>query len=199
MWYAWSADGGSTWDWLLGGVLPGTAAAAYEVDPSIHPQTDVFPAITAGKPGQGGRRVAGNERDRTDRSCWASSTPGSCAGPGRANGNPSFYPPTCNWKLHAGQSLNLSAPPRRRPLGPPRTITVYARACRRHLQSGHLLCLPRVLTGACSISSPRPSIPPPDLPTSPMPTTTRSTSCGWRTRRAVQISVPDPGRPSSSS
>src|SRR5205807_1810797 len=47
----WSKDGGSTWDGG-GGILPGTAATAYEVDPSKKPQTDLFPAIAAGDPGK---------------------------------------------------------------------------------------------------------------------------------------------------
>ena len=37
--------------------------------------------------------------------------PGGCAGPGPANGNPTFYPPTCSWNLYAGQSLDLTAAP----------------------------------------------------------------------------------------
>src|SRR5205823_5021830 len=37
--------------------------------------------------------------------------PGGCAGPGPANGNPTFYPPTCSWNLNAGQSLSLTQPP----------------------------------------------------------------------------------------
>src|SRR5437763_125801 len=41
MWVAWSADGGSTWDGG-GGLIPGSAATAYEVDPGNVPQTDLF-------------------------------------------------------------------------------------------------------------------------------------------------------------
>src|SRR5439155_25853461 len=41
MWVVWSGNGGGTWDGG-GGALPGTAAAAYEADPSTKPQTDVF-------------------------------------------------------------------------------------------------------------------------------------------------------------
>src|SRR5204862_2657854 len=51
MWVAWSSDGGSTWDGG-GGTIPGSAAAAYEVDPSSSPQTDVFPTLAAGDPGK---------------------------------------------------------------------------------------------------------------------------------------------------
>jgi hypothetical protein len=49
--WAWSNDGGSTWDGG-GGTIPGSAAAAYEVDPSNGRQTDVFPTIAAGDPGK---------------------------------------------------------------------------------------------------------------------------------------------------
>src|SRR5205814_879745 len=35
--------------------------------------------------------------------------PGGCAGPGPGNGNPTTYPPPCNWNLYASQSLNLGA------------------------------------------------------------------------------------------
>src|SRR5579884_2748402 len=51
MWVAWSSDGGTTWDGG-GGAFPGTAATAYEVDAAASAQTDVFPAIAAGNPGQ---------------------------------------------------------------------------------------------------------------------------------------------------
>ncbi len=54
--------------------------------------------------------MAGHQRDRADRAL-GKFDPGGCAGPGPANGNPTFYPPTCSWNLHAGQSLNLTAPP----------------------------------------------------------------------------------------
>ena len=109
MWVAWSSDGGSTWDGG-GGMLPGTAAAAYEVDPSTSPQTDVFPAITAGNPGEVDVAWLGtNEIEPTDP--LGKFDPGGCAGPGPANGNPTTYPPVCSWNLHAGQSLNLAASP----------------------------------------------------------------------------------------
>src|SRR5205085_10270318 len=51
MWVAWSSDGGTAWDGG-GGLIPGSAAAAYEVDPSSSPQTDVVPTIAAGDPGK---------------------------------------------------------------------------------------------------------------------------------------------------
>jgi hypothetical protein len=107
MWVVWSADGGATWDGG-GGLIPGSAAAAYEADPSSIAGTDVFPTIAAGKPGQ----VAvgwlhTNEIVPTDTN--GKFLPGGCAGPG--NGNPPTYPPTCNWNLVAGQSVNLTLSP----------------------------------------------------------------------------------------
>jgi hypothetical protein len=108
MWVAWSADGGSTWDGG-GGALPGSAASAYEVDHSTKPQTDVFPAIAAGSPGNVDVAwLATNEIEPTDP--LGKFDPGGCAGPG-AGGSLPFYPPTCSWNLHAGQSLDLLASP----------------------------------------------------------------------------------------
>jgi hypothetical protein len=109
MWVVWSSDGGSTWDGG-GGAFPGTAGAAYEVDPSGSPQTDVFPAIAAGDPGKVDVAwLRTNEIEPTDPA--GKFDPGGCAGPGPANGDPSFYPPTCSWNLYASQSLNLTASP----------------------------------------------------------------------------------------
>jgi hypothetical protein len=109
MWVAWSANGGVNWDGG-GGSLPGTAVAAYEVDPSASPQTDVFPAIAAGSPGKVDVSWLGtNEIEPTD--ALGKFDPGGCAGPG--NGNPPTYPPACSWGLYAGQSLNLTARPTR--------------------------------------------------------------------------------------
>jgi hypothetical protein len=109
MWVVWSSNQGATWDGG-GGVFPGTAGAAFQVDPSSGPQTDVFPAIAAGSPGQvdvawlhTGEIVPTDPLGKFD--------PGGCAGP--VNGNPPTYPPTCSWNLLAGQSLNLSVAPGR--------------------------------------------------------------------------------------
>jgi hypothetical protein len=111
MWVVWSSDGGTTWDGG-GGAFPGTAAQAYEVDASGSPQTDVFPAIAAGNPGEVDVAwLSTNEIEPTDP--LGKFDPGGCAGPGPTNGNPTFYPPTCQWNLYAGQSLNLTAPPAR--------------------------------------------------------------------------------------
>jgi hypothetical protein len=107
MWVAWSADGGATWDGG-GGLIPGSAAQAYEVDPQAAAGTDVFPTIAAGRPGQ----VAvgwlhTSETEPTDAA--GKFLPGGCAGPG--TGNPPTYPPACDWNLFAGQSVNLTRPP----------------------------------------------------------------------------------------
>jgi hypothetical protein len=108
MWVIWSSDGGSAWDGG-GGAFPGTAATAYEVDSSASPQTDVFPAIAAGNPGQVDVAWLGtNKIEPTDP--LGKFDPGGCGGPGPGNGNPTFYPPICSWNLYAGQSLDLSAP-----------------------------------------------------------------------------------------
>jgi hypothetical protein len=108
MWVAWSSDQGTTWDGG-GGALPGTAAAAYEVDRSAAPQTDVFPAIAAGNPGKVDVAwLHTNETEPTDP--LGKFDPGGCAGPG-ATGAAPFYPPTCSWNLWAGQSLDLTASP----------------------------------------------------------------------------------------
>ena len=108
MWVVWSADGGSTWDGG-GGTIPGSAASAYEVDPSSAPQTDQMPAIAAGDPGKVDVAWLGtNETEPTDP--LGKFDPGGCAGPGPGNGDPTFYPPTCSWQLYTGQSLDLTNP-----------------------------------------------------------------------------------------
>ena len=107
MWVVWSNDGGTTWDGG-GGTIPGSAAAAYEVDPSTQPQTDLYPAIAAGDPGK--VDVAWLQTNEIEPTGPAGKLdPGGCAGP--VTGNPSFYPPTCEWNLYAGQSLDLTADP----------------------------------------------------------------------------------------
>jgi hypothetical protein len=109
MWVVWSSDGGTTWDGG-GGAIPGSAASAYEVDPSSTARTDLYPAITAGLPGKVDvAYLRTNENEPTDP--LGKLDPGGCAGPGPANGNPTFYPPTCSWNMYAGQSLNLTQAP----------------------------------------------------------------------------------------
>jgi hypothetical protein len=88
------------------GLIPGSASAAYEVDPSNTAGTDVFPTLAAGDPGQVDVGWLGtNEIVPTDT--LGKFNPGGCAGPS-ATGNPPTYPPTCHWNLFAGQSLNLT-------------------------------------------------------------------------------------------
>jgi len=109
MWVVWSSNGGTTWDGG-GGAVTGSAGAAYEVDPSKGPQTDVFPAIAAGNPGDVDVAwLSTNETEPTDP--LGKFDPGGCAGPGPGNGNPTFYPPACKWNLFAGQSLTLTKRP----------------------------------------------------------------------------------------
>ena len=138
---AWSKDGGSTWDGG-GGLLPGTAATAYEVDPSKKPQTDLFPAIAAGDPGKVDVAWLGtNETEPTDP--LGKFDPGGCAGPGPANGNPTFYPPACSWNLRAGQSLNLSAAPGKA------SCSACAGATLTCLAAGPRWNTPRMVSVAC--------------------------------------------------
>lgn len=116
MWVVWSHDGGATWDGGGGTAdgapdpTGGAAATAYEVDPNHEPQTDVFPAIAAGAPGKVDvgylrtREIVPTDGLKFD--------PGGCAGAGppigSTFGNPPTYPPTCEWNLVEGQSLNLT-------------------------------------------------------------------------------------------
>ena len=105
----WSQDGGATWDGG-GGLIPGSAATAYQVNPPGETGTHFYPAIAAGNPGQvdvaylytptvlptnpGGKALAGG-----------------CAGPDPTIGNPPTYPAACNWNLYFGQSVNLTSTP----------------------------------------------------------------------------------------
>jgi hypothetical protein len=107
MYVIWSIDGGSTWDGG-GGLIPGSAARAYRVNPASETGTHFFPAIAAGDPGRVDvAYLRSTEILPTDP--LGKADPGGCAGPGPANGNPTTYPPACPWNLYAGQSLNLAA------------------------------------------------------------------------------------------
>jgi len=107
MWVVWSSNGGTTWDGG-GGLVPGSAATAFEVDSAAKTVTDVFPAIAAGNPGEVDVAwLSTNEIEPTDS--LGKFEPGGCAGPGPTNGNPTYYPPRCSWNLHAAQSLNLGS------------------------------------------------------------------------------------------
>ena len=111
MYVVWSHDGGTTWDGG-GGLVPGSAATAYRVNPPGETGTHFFPAIAAGDPGQVDvAYLRTSEIIPTDP--FGKANPGGCAGPGPANGNPPTYPPTCSWDLYAAQSLNLTSSPGR--------------------------------------------------------------------------------------
>jgi hypothetical protein len=106
MYVVWSSDGGATWDGG-GGLIPGSAAAAYRVNPTSETGTHFFPAIAAGNPGQVDvAYLRAPQILPTDP--LGKADPGGCAGPGPANGNPTTYPPACTWNLYAAQSLNLT-------------------------------------------------------------------------------------------
>jgi hypothetical protein len=108
-WVVWSKDGGTTWDGG-GGLIPGSALTAYEVDPSMKPQTDQFATIAAGDPGKVDVSWLGtNEIEPTDP--LGKFDPGGCAGSTAQVPVPPFYPPTCKWNLFTGQALDLSQPP----------------------------------------------------------------------------------------
>lgn len=107
MYVVWSNDGGATWDGG-GGLIPGSAARAYRVNPESESGTHFFPTIAAGDPGKVDvAYLRTNEIVPTDS--FGKADPGGCAGPGPANGNPTTYPPICRWNLYAAQSLNLGA------------------------------------------------------------------------------------------
>src|SRR5438477_7932772 len=109
MYVVWSKNGGTTWDGG-GGLIPGSAATAYRVNPVSETGTHFFPAIAAGDPGKVDvAYLRTTEILPTD--AFGKADPGGCAGPGPANGNPTTYPPTCSWNLYGAQSLNLTSSP----------------------------------------------------------------------------------------
>src|SRR5438477_8991862 len=111
MYVVWSSNGGLTWDGG-GGLVPGSAATAYRVNPPSERGTHFFPAIAAGDPGKVDvAYLRTPEILPTDP--FGKADPGGCAGPGPANGNPPTYPPACSWNLYAAQSVNLTLSPAR--------------------------------------------------------------------------------------
>jgi hypothetical protein len=106
MYVVWSNDTGATWDGG-GGLIPGSAAQAYRVNPAAETGTHFFPAIVAGDPG---RVDVAYLRSPTilPTDALGKAMPGGCGGPD-APGNPPTYPAACKWNLYAGQSLNLTA------------------------------------------------------------------------------------------
>jgi len=107
MYVVWSSNGGVTWDGG-GGLIPGSAATAYRVNPVSERGTHFFPAIAAGRPGQVDVAYL---RTTTilPTDPFGKADPGGCGGP--VNGNPPTYPPACSWNLYAAQSVNLTARP----------------------------------------------------------------------------------------
>jgi hypothetical protein len=106
MYVVWSRDAGATWDGG-GGLIPGSAAAAYRVNPTAETGTHFFPAIAAGNPGQVDvAYLRAPQVLPTDP--LGKADPGGCGGPGPGNGNPTTYPPACTWNLYAAQSVNLT-------------------------------------------------------------------------------------------
>lgn len=104
MYVIWSRDAGATWDGG-GGVIPGSAAAAYQVNSPKETGTHWFPAIAADSPGHVDVAYL---RTKTVLPTGPSgkADPGGCAG----TGSPT-YPDACRWSLYAAQSRNLTAPP----------------------------------------------------------------------------------------
>jgi len=107
MYVVWSHNGGTTWDGG-GGLIAGSAATPYRVNPPRETGTHFFPAIAAGAPGQVAvSYLRTNEILPTDP--FGKANPGGCAGPA-ASHNPN-YPPACPWNLYAAQSVNLNQSP----------------------------------------------------------------------------------------
>jgi len=104
MYVVWSKDAGATWDGG-GGVLPGSAAAAYQVNSPKESGTHWFPAIAADSPGHVDVAYL---RTPTILPTGPSgkADPGGCSG----RGSPT-YPTACRWALYAAQSSNLTLPP----------------------------------------------------------------------------------------
>jgi hypothetical protein len=107
MYVVWSHDGGTTWDGG-GGLIPGSAAQPYRV--SSPTGTDWFPAIAAGDPGKVDVAFL-HTPEILPTDALGKADAGGCAGPGPANGNPTTYPPPCQWNLYASQSTNLTLSP----------------------------------------------------------------------------------------
>jgi hypothetical protein len=108
MYVVWSRDGGKTWDGG-GGLINGSAATPYRVNPTTESGTHFFPAIAAGAPGQVAvAYLRTTEILPTDS--LGKADPGGCAGP-NAPGNPPTFPPECQWNLYAAQSVNLTSSP----------------------------------------------------------------------------------------
>jgi hypothetical protein len=109
MYVVWSRDGGATWDGG-GGTVPGSAKTPYLASPIKQTGTDFFPAIAAGDPGSVGVSYL-HTPEILPTDPFGKADPGGCAGPGPGNGNPTTYPPTCQWNVVAAQTRTLSREP----------------------------------------------------------------------------------------
>jgi hypothetical protein len=105
MYVVWSANAGATWDGG-GGVIAGSAANAYRVNPPTETGTHFFPAIAAELPGEVDVAYLRSPTILPTDSA-GKANPGGCAGPGPGNGNPTTYPAACRWNLFASQSVTL--------------------------------------------------------------------------------------------
>jgi BNR/Asp-box repeat len=109
MYVVWSSNGALSWDGG-GGLIPGSAAKPYRVNGLRETGTHFFPAIAVGDPGHVDvAYLRTPEILPTDP--FGKADPGGCGGPGPANGNPTTYPPPCQWNLYGAQSLNLTQSP----------------------------------------------------------------------------------------
>ena len=105
MYVVWSADAGTTWDGG-GGLLPGSAASAYRVNPANDRGTHWFPAIAADEPGHVDVAYLETPTILTTGPT-GKADPGGCAKPGAL---PTSVGP-CQWHLYAAQSVDLNQPP----------------------------------------------------------------------------------------
>jgi len=108
MYVVWSKDGGATWDGG-GGLIPGSAAAPYQVNSPQDTGTHWFPAIAADTPGHvdvAYLRTPTILPTGPD----GKADPGGCAGTKAAVKAPT-YPDACKWTLYGAQSSNLNLPP----------------------------------------------------------------------------------------
>lgn len=108
MYVIWSDDAGAIWDGG-GGLISGSAAQPYRVNPVQETGTHWFPAIAVDTPGHVDVAYL-----RTTTILPTGPTgkadPGGCAGGGLA-GKPPTYPAPCKWYLYAAQSTDLTASP----------------------------------------------------------------------------------------
>ncbi len=168
MYLVWSQDTGATWDGG-GGLIPGSAATPYRINAPSDTGTHFYPAIAAELPGE--VDVAWLRTPTIlPTNAHGKAAAGGCGGPGPGNGNPTTYPPACQWNLYVAQSVNLKKGPanatwKRRRSRPLRCTWVTSATW-----ASSVLRLRR--TATCSTSS-RSRSTAGAMPTSPTRTTTR--------------------------